>query len=379
MEEKPESLWQKINQYSVITAVIIGVGVLVTALIIVIILGYRLNWSWVGVNGGESKITVTSISKGTSTTTELQPEKTLWDWLGLLGVIAIPVVVGLFTFQQGRASEANRRLRVKESQENRKSKQETDFKIAEDNRQEAALQAYIDKMSELILHEDLLNENRTEGARRIARQQTLTTLPRLDAKRKGIVIRFLSESELNDVIYLDGADLHSANLMRAPLKSAHLSRADLTRANLLKADLTGADLSKADLSGASLKGVTGITIEELENQTKLLKGAIMPDGKMYSNSRGVDLSGVDLSGVDLSGIDLTRADLSGVNFRKANLSNATLCNAILSNADLSKADLTGADLSGANLQGVIGITIEKLEKQTKSLKGATMPDESILE
>ena len=39
-------------------------------------------------------------------------------------------------------------------------------------------------------------------------------------------------------------------------------------------------------------------------------------------------------------------------------------------------DLTNADLGGADLRGVIGITIEELEKQAKSLKDATMPDGS---
>jgi hypothetical protein len=62
--------------------------------------------------------------------------KTLWDWLGLLAVLAIPVVVGFgaawFTAQQGKVS----------------AEQNTD------NQHETALQAYIDKMSELLLESD---------------------------------------------------------------------------------------------------------------------------------------------------------------------------------------------------------------------------------
>jgi uncharacterized protein YjbI with pentapeptide repeats len=40
-------------------------------------------------------------------------------------------------------------------------------------------------------------------------------------------------------------------------------------------------------------------------------------------------------------------------------------------------DLRGVDLSEATLSGAIGISNKELEKQAKSLKGATMPDGSI--
>ena len=68
----------------------------------------------------------------------------------------------------------------------------------------------------------------------------------------------------------------------------------------------------------------------------------MPDGKMYSNSSGAYLVGANLHEANLSGVDLSTADLSG-----------------------------------ANLKGVIGITVEELEKQAKLLQGTTMPDGSI--
>ena len=59
----------------------------------------------------------------------------------------------------------------------------------------------------------------------------------------------------------------------------------------------------------------------------------------------------------------------------------SLGGAILRGADLSAAFLDGADLSGAILDGADlsrahGITSEDLEKQSRSLEGATMPDGS---
>src|SRR3989442_684979 len=70
--------------------------------------------------------------------------KTLWDWLQLLGILAIPAVVALasilFSMQQSQMSEA---ISQKQHQ--------TDLQIAQDQQQEMALQTYLDRMSELLL------------------------------------------------------------------------------------------------------------------------------------------------------------------------------------------------------------------------------------
>ena len=128
-------LWgQKIRQLLFITT---GVNVVLFALIVLSFAVYKFGWDWTGFSGGESKITITSTAKGITIAKELQPARTLWDWLGLLAVLAIPVVVGFgaawFTAQQGKVS-------------NRENT---------DNQRETALQAYIDNMSELLLHENL--------------------------------------------------------------------------------------------------------------------------------------------------------------------------------------------------------------------------------
>ena len=103
-------------------------------------------WDWTGFSNGTNQITITSISKGNYTATVSQPSKTLWDWLELLAALAIPAVVGLgatwYTTQQGKVSD----------RENA------------DNQREASLQAYIDKMSELLL-QGKLRESKPEGMR----------------------------------------------------------------------------------------------------------------------------------------------------------------------------------------------------------------------
>jgi Pentapeptide repeats (8 copies) len=69
--------------------------------------------------------------------------------------------------------------------------------------------------------------------------------------------------------------------------------------------------------------------------------------------------------------------LSDANLNEADLNGALLSDAELSGAKLSDADLSGAYLRDANLRGAKEVTYEILERQVKSLKGATMPDGTV--
>ena len=82
----------------------------------------------------------------------------------------------------------------------------------------------------------------------------------------------------------------------------------------------------------------------------------------------------NLTKIDLSKeISLSRG-LQFTDMRGATFARAHLHGAFLSGADLSQTDFSNADLRGAELTGCMGITNEELEKQTSSLKGATMPN-----
>jgi hypothetical protein len=311
------SWWPKIEQHPMMTAAIIVAGLLVTALIVVVVLGYWFNWPWVGVNGGYSKITTTP--QGTNI--DYSPRKTLWDWLQLLGVLAIPVVVGFgaawFTSQQGKVSD----------RENK------------DNQREAALQKYIDKMSELLLdaNRPLRDSKSPDEVRKIARTRTLATISSLDGSRKGSLIQFLFEADLinkdiESAIYLYNADLSGANLNRAilngvylgdvNLSGANLSNAILIEASFIGANLSGANLHKADLTSANL----GRSKQLIE-----LKHSTIP------------------------------RNIKNTNLCKADLSEAILSRAILGEADLRGADLRGADLRGAKMNDKTDLRGTKLQ------------------
>src|SRR5260370_22330604 len=94
--QKREQTWWQKNKRLLMCIGIVIIVVLVFALLI-----YIFGWDWTGFNGPKSKVTTTVMTPGTTTATpgttvatEQQPAKTLWDWLGLLAALAIPVVVG---------------------------------------------------------------------------------------------------------------------------------------------------------------------------------------------------------------------------------------------------------------------------------------------
>ncbi len=232
MESRFRSWWQQIKQHWVAIGV---VGVVLVVVIALIIAGYWFDWT--GFNGYNQVTiahTTSGPSAGTVVRTEVyQPGKSLWDWLQLLGVLAIPVVVGFgaawFAAQQGKVSD----------RENT------------DNQRETALQAYIDSMSELLCDKELRKSKPEDEVRTVARVRTLTVLPRLDGSRKASVLNFLYESGLiqkdHIVVDLHGADLREANLFGASLKEANMSRTNLHGAGLNFVGLNGADLYATEL------------------------------------------------------------------------------------------------------------------------------------
>src|SRR5260370_33471872 len=133
---------------------------------VVVMLGYANNWPWAGLHG-----------------------KTLYDWLQLLIIPTILAIGGyIFNLTLSRNEQKSTQLR-----------DQTEREIAADNQWEAALQAYLDSMSELLLHENLRNSGAEDEVRKIARERTVTALPRLEPKRKVIERLFLAETGIINI------------------------------------------------------------------------------------------------------------------------------------------------------------------------------------
>jgi len=318
-----KSGWKKYLLYSIL--IIVGGSLL----FVLIRLGYLAEW--------------TGFGEYTSTNPDILRSKTLWDWMELL---IIPAVLA------GGAFFLNNSVRRNEQ------------KIMDDRQQEAALQNYLDRMSELLLEGNLQTTKR-KSVRNVARTRTLTVLRGLDGKRKRIVLLFLWEAGLiykeKLIIDLDGADFSDADL-----RGINLVGIDMRgRIDMLRADLQGINLSGADLEGALLGG------------TNLLR-AILRNAKLYgANLVDVDLSGAKLNGANLKAVILRNATLVGANLEGANLYGADLIGVELIASNLKKANLTKAQLNDASLQAAYlkgaYVTLKQLE-QAKSLNGTIMPD-----
>jgi uncharacterized protein YjbI with pentapeptide repeats len=281
--------------------VIVVTTAIIMVAIVLIIIGYSFDWT--GFNGYTQVSTVHTLSgpaAGTVTRTEVyQPGKTLWDWLQLFIIPAVLAVAGyVINLTISRSEQKATTQRAK-----------TERDIAEDNQREAALKEYIDKLSELMLHENLRKSKPGDEVRKIAHVLTLTVLPRLDEGRKRGVLQFLYESGLigkdTSIIDLGGADLSKTNLSHDNLRGASLRGAILRQVTLGGANLSEADLSKSDLWGANFNGAIGGFTD-----LTTIGGPEFLVLDSYDGGIEADLRGADLSEAMLYGSNATREQLN---------------------------------------------------------------------
>jgi uncharacterized protein YjbI with pentapeptide repeats len=342
-------------------------------------------------------------------------KKSLWEFLDLLIVPLALAIIGFgFTFIQD-----NRQQKIEDQ------RTESAIKIEEQRAQNAALQAYLDQMNDLILDRKLLKVNkgvpvheRGDPVHTLAQARTTTAITQFDGENNQAVTRFLSDSGLlKEPALLANTDLEGAQLPNAVLQNANLAGTNLTGANLteavlssadfsakekegedtilITADLTRADLTKAALQEAKLAECTlyKVTLTKAALQGAVLNNASLEDANLsYAALQKAHLNSASLKDANLSHAALQNADLSSAesianlqdpplwflkkqatNLTDANLSHAALQNADLSSAYLSGADLTDADLTDADLTDAKGWTREQLSA-ARSLNGATMPD-----
>jgi hypothetical protein len=114
---------------------------------------------------------------------------TVRDWLQLLIVPLALVVIGfLFTAQQDRRQQQIEDQRLKQAQEIEEQRAESERQLEEQRTQDAALQAYLDQMSALLLEKDLRTSEADSEVRTLAQARTATVIQRLDAEGNRNVI-----------------------------------------------------------------------------------------------------------------------------------------------------------------------------------------------
>jgi uncharacterized protein YjbI with pentapeptide repeats len=176
--------------------------------------------------------------------------------MGLAAAGDRPVILAIAAI----AFNASQASREREREDARTRK---DRLLALETRRDEVLQSYLQQMSELMLDRHLLQSPPGSEISGVARTLTITTLRRLDGKRKGEVVRFLHESNLiradpgrryrTAVIDLENADLRHVDLTAAYLGGAALRHVDLRHAVLADALLADADLSESRLQHASFE------------------------------------------------------------------------------------------------------------------------------
>ena len=177
--EQHQKWWHKFIRPLLVVGIVTA-SMLIIALIVGIIGGYLFNWDWTGLSP--------YTSPPHSSSSDFQRGKTLWDWMQLLFIPVVLAVAGFwFNHRERKAAE----LRDENERKNADRHNQTEREIAQDNQHEAVLQEYIDKMSELLLHEKLRESQPGDEVRTIARVRTLSVLSRLNSNRKRTVFNFL--------------------------------------------------------------------------------------------------------------------------------------------------------------------------------------------
>lgn len=334
---------------------------------------------WTGLNSEPdvSIVTETIEKNGEITTikhiTTQAPESgaTLIDWVNTLIVpFSLTVLGALFQQQQEKRAEEQAEL---------------DKEIANTNLCEEALQAYFDRLAELLLDKKLSILSQDDPVQEVAlnviRARTLSILRRLgeDRERKGNVVRFLIDAELMSKLNLSDADFRNADMAGINLENTDLRGADLENADLSDSDLRGAKLEKANLLNANLGGakLENVDLRDANLNSTNLVGAKLLNANLRStrlenanlsnarlenaNMRTARLENANLSNARLENASLVNADLRGAKLEKTNLLNTDLTDARLENANLLNANLAGADLRGADLRGVVNLSAVQLE------------------
>ncbi|GHO72621.1 hypothetical protein KSD_03920 [Ktedonobacter sp. SOSP1-85] len=369
MQQK-QHLWERRSFMITLCASVLGLGLVAYLLF----LGYQVTW--------------TGFSVPVCPTNQQCPSlKTLWDWLQLLIVPLALTGAGLWFSQVQK---------------------KTEVAISKDKQREDLLQAYLDRMSELLLREDLRHSKPNSEARNVARVRTLTILRQLDTPRINHVLSFLRDAKLvtsrqgESIVSLCKADMQGLDLQGMNAYNIDLSGANLSHTNLDGANFSGANLSNAKLDRATLvkarlneTDFSGATFVYANLSKAIFYRTCLSKAHLgYADLRGArfytpdlckayfgdaKLDGVNLSKLDLSEAEFTGASLVGTNLSKANLSDtcfevADLRGANLEEANLEKADLKGANLKGANLKGAcIQHALNYTERQQEKEKTLEPP------
>lgn len=213
----------------------------------------------------------------------IEPAKTLFDWLDLL---IIPLSLGLLGWLY---KEAEKTKTMKTEQE--RARNET-------------LNSFINVMTDLLQNQNLSN-NPSSQIRAIAKTRINMALSNLDGARKGQVLQFLFESELIKItpkLRLIGANFNDSILDQIVLYDSEIRGVNFKNASIKNANLNGIVFNSSNFEGANLSGSLVVSADF-----------------GYTNLTGCKLKNMDLTSVDFEGANLSNANLKGSKIKQAQL------------------------------------------------------------
>ncbi|MCH8802159.1 MAG: pentapeptide repeat-containing protein [Chloroflexi bacterium] len=184
-------------------------------------------------------------------------DKSLFEWADAVATpIIVVVIAGIF----GLTARGTRQ------------RAQADRELQDDRAREETLVSYLDRIAELVLEKALAKSEIASPERAVALALTHAALRTLDGRRKGLLIRFLNDSQLirngRAVVALTLADLTNSNLSSTDLRACDFSGANLSDADFYNADLRDCNLENCVLSNEQLAQCAG------------LAGAILPNGDL---------------------------------------------------------------------------------------------------
>lgn len=199
-------------------------------------------------------------------------QQTFLEWADAIGVpIIVVVIAGIFVIAAQKSGD-----RAQTERENQLYRA-----------REATLRAYLDRVSDLVLEKGLANSDVDSPERAIALARTHNALTILDGPRKGLLIKFLKDSQLirngQTVISLRLADLTNSNLGGIDLRGCDFSGANLRDAYLYDSDFRGSNLENCVLTNADLRfgNFEGCVLTNRQiSQCAELVGATLPNGEL---------------------------------------------------------------------------------------------------
>jgi len=258
--------------------ILMTAALLVVAILFVVQGGLKAVWLDVG-HVSVTQTTTTRAApgpdKGKKTEVETTKEvrtPTFWDILGLvfiplLGGVTVVGVGYLFNKKQREREEAIQALRAQDAALQQYLDQMSDLLINRDLRPEpedsepTGLQKYLDHAKDLLTSLKLRAEPEDAKpnvyVRDLAKARTVAVLLGLDSEHKRRPLKLIYELELikkgNPILKLGNAGLEGANLSELTLHEADLTCADLRVSDLKGADLEGSNLNLVDLRGSDLR------------------------------------------------------------------------------------------------------------------------------